>query len=122
MSAVNTVVVKNLSKSYGNFLAINKINFSVEKGTIHGLLGENGAGKTTTMRCLLGLSYSDYGEMYINQEKISKKNHKIRRNTSNRAGNFRPYENIKPMEYFKYILKLKKNKSDRYWNYPNYSN
>ena len=56
MSAVNTVVVKNLSKSYGNFLAINKINFSVEKGTIHGLLGENGAGKTTTMRCLLGLS------------------------------------------------------------------
>ena len=58
MSAVNTVVVKNLSKSYGNFLAINKINFSVEKGTIHGLLGENGAGKTTTMRCLLGLSLS----------------------------------------------------------------
>ena len=69
MSTVNTVVVKNLSKSYGNFLAINKINFSVEKGTIHGLLGENGAGKTTTMRCLLALSYSDYGEMFINQEK-----------------------------------------------------
>ena len=114
MSAVNTVVVKNLSKSYGNFLAINKINFSVEKGTIHGLLGENGAGKTTTMRCLLGLSYSDYGEMYINQEKISKKNHKIRRNTSYLAGDFRPYENIIPMEYFKYILKLENNKSDRY--------
>ena len=84
------------------------------KRQIHGLLGENGAGKTTTMRCLLGLSYSDYGEMYINQEKISKKNHNIRRNTAYLAGDFRPYENIKPIEYFKYILKLENNKSDRY--------
>ena len=76
---MDSIKVNNLSKSYGDYLAIDNINFSVEKGTIHGLLGENGAGKTTTMRCLLGLSYSDSGEMYIEGDKVTRKNHKIRK-------------------------------------------
>ena len=41
---MDSIKVNNLSKSYGDYLAIDNINFSVEKGTIHGLLGENGAG------------------------------------------------------------------------------
>jgi ABC-2 type transport system ATP-binding protein len=46
------IEVKDLSKTYGSIAAIDKINFSVPKGTILGLLGPNGAGKTTTMRIL----------------------------------------------------------------------
>jgi ABC-2 type transport system ATP-binding protein len=110
-----SITVKNLSKYYGDFKALDSINFSVNKGTIHGLLGENGAGKTTTMRCLLGLSYSDSGNMFIDEQEISKKNHKIRKNISYLAGDFRPYENIKPIEYFKYILKLENNSSEKYY-------
>jgi len=110
-----SITVKNLSKYYGDFKALDSINFSVNKGTIHGLLGENGAGKTTTMRCLLGLSYSDSGNMFIDEQEISKKNHKIRKNISYLAGDFKPYENIKPIEYFKYILKLENNSSKKYY-------
>lgn len=110
-----SITVENISKYYGNFKALNSINFSVDKGTIHGLLGENGAGKTTTMRCLLGLSYPDSGNMFIEEQKISKNNHKVRKNISYLAGDFRPYENIKPIEYFKYILKLENNPSEKYY-------
>lgn len=46
------IEVKDLTKTYGNLAAIDKISFSVPKGTILGLLGPNGAGKTTTMRIL----------------------------------------------------------------------
>ena len=110
-----SIRVENLSKNYGRFKALSNINFSVDKGTIHGLLGENGAGKTTAMRCLLGLSYSDSGNMFIEEKEVSKKNFKLRNNISYLAGDFRPYENIKPIEYFKYILKLENNSSKKYY-------
>lgn len=110
-----SIRVENLSKNYGGFKALSNINFSVDKGTIHGLLGENGAGKTTAMRCLLGLSYSDSGNMFIEEKEVSKNNFKLRKNVSYLAGDFRPYENIKPIEYFKYILKLENNSSEKYY-------
>jgi len=108
------IKVKNLLKTYGKFTALNKISFEVSKGTIHGLLGENGAGKTTTMRCLLGLSNADSGEMFISGEKVSKNNHKIRKIISYLAGDFRSYENFTPIQYFQYILKLENNSSKKY--------
>ena len=50
---MTTVIkVEKLSKKFGDFTALNEIDFSVLKGEVHGLLGANGAGKTTTMRCL----------------------------------------------------------------------
>ena len=48
------VEVKNLTKYYGNFLAIEGVSFEVKKGEIVGFLGPNGAGKTTTMRIITG--------------------------------------------------------------------
>ena len=60
--------VKNLSKSYQNFKALDKLSFEVEQGQIYGLLGPNGAGKSTTMRCLLTLVKPDDGEIsYFNK-------------------------------------------------------
>lgn len=108
------IKVKNLIKTYGNFTALNKVNFEVEKSTIHGLLGENGAGKTTTMRCLLGLTYADSGEMYINDDLVARKNNNIRKKVSYLAGDFRPYENFTAQNYFKYILSIENNISKKY--------
>ena len=108
------IKVNNLVKKYGDFIALNQIDFDVEKGTIHGLLGENGAGKTTTMRCLLGLSYADSGEMFIFNKKVTKNSTKLRKDISYLAGDFRSYENMTPLEYFKYILKLENNKSNKF--------
>lgn len=53
--------VKNLSKTFGKFIAVNDISFSIREGEIVGLLGPNGAGKTTTTQMLLGLIIPDSG-------------------------------------------------------------
>ena len=108
------IKVKNLIKTYGNFTALDKVNFEVEKSTIHGLLGENGAGKTTTMSCLLVLTYADSGEMYINDDLVARKNNYIRKKVSYLAGDFRPYENFTAQNYFKYILSIENNISKKY--------
>ena len=52
---MQTVIhVEQLSKSYGNLLAVDKLSLSVKRGTVYGLLGANGAGKSTTIECILG--------------------------------------------------------------------
>ncbi len=57
---------KNLSKSYGNTVALNNLNFQVNKGEIYCLLGQNGAGKTTTINIFLGLLKPSAGEALVN--------------------------------------------------------
>lgn len=51
----NAVIAKDLTKKFGNFTAVNQLNFEVSKGEIFGFLGANGAGKTTVIRMLSGL-------------------------------------------------------------------
>ena len=53
------IEVKDLVKTFGEKRAVNKLSFTVEKGTIFGLLGHNGAGKSTTIDCLLGTQKYD---------------------------------------------------------------
>ena len=59
------ISITNFSKSYGDFLAVDDISFTVSPGEIFGLLGPNGAGKTTTLECLEGLRQPDSGSMQI---------------------------------------------------------
>ena len=55
------ISIRELTKSFGNFTAVNRISFDVWRGEIFGFLGANGAGKTTAMRMLCGLSYPTSG-------------------------------------------------------------
>lgn len=66
------VEMRNITKRFGNFTANDNIDFLVEKGEIHCLLGENGAGKTTLMNILFGLYKADEGVLKINEEVITK--------------------------------------------------
>ncbi len=59
------LMVKQLSKSYGERKVVDNLTFSVEKGTVLGLLGANGAGKSTSMECILGTEKRDSGEVRI---------------------------------------------------------
>lgn len=59
------ISVSNLTKSYGDFKALDSVTFSVSKGWVYGYLGPNGAGKTTTIRTMLGLLRPDDGEVQI---------------------------------------------------------
>ena len=68
------IELKNITKKYGDFTALDSVSFKIEKGEIVGFLGQNGAGKTTTMKIIMGLSEPTEGEVFVNNEKIGKKN------------------------------------------------
>ena len=55
------ISVRELTKCFGDFTAVDRISFDVERGEIFGFLGANGAGKTTAMRMLCGLSFPTSG-------------------------------------------------------------
>jgi len=59
----NILQVQNLSKSFLGVKALDNIQFSLQKGEIHALMGENGAGKSTFMKILMGLLKPDSGEI-----------------------------------------------------------
>lgn len=63
--------IESITKRFGQFVANDRINLSVSRGTIHALLGENGAGKTTLMNILCGLYQPDAGKIYINNKWVS---------------------------------------------------
>ena len=62
--------VDNVTKYYGDFLAVDKLSFTVKPGEIFGLLGVNGAGKTTTFRMIMGLLEPTEGTITLNGKKI----------------------------------------------------
>ena len=66
--------VINLSKKFNNILAVNNINFSIEKNKTLGLLGPNGCGKTTSIGMMLGLITPTGGKIIIDNQELDKKN------------------------------------------------
>ena len=64
------LIVKDISKNFGEFKAINHLSFEVKVGDVMGFLGPNGAGKTTSMRVITGYLRSDGGTVLINDKDI----------------------------------------------------
>ena len=73
-----TIEIKNLNKQYNNILAVNNINFKINKGSIVGLLGPNGCGKTTTIGMILGLIKPTSGTVFINSQNIENENNRTK--------------------------------------------
>lgn len=69
----NFIEINNVSKSYGDYKALNDISIKVPKQSIYGLLGPNGAGKTTLIRMLNQITAPDKGEIIFNGEKLNRK-------------------------------------------------
>ena len=68
------IELKNIQKRYGNFIALDGINFTIEKGKITALLGPNGAGKTTSMKIITGFLEASSGQVTIDGEVLTEKN------------------------------------------------
>jgi len=64
------IKIQNLEKKYGSFLAVNKIDLTVNKGELFGFLGPNGAGKTTTIKMMTGLLNPSFGNILYNQHNV----------------------------------------------------
>ncbi len=68
----NIIEVKNLTKKYGDFTAVDGINFEVKTGETFGILGPNGAGKTTTLEMIEGLKGITSGQVVLDGKDVSK--------------------------------------------------
>ena len=73
-----TIEIKNLNKEYNNIVVVKNINFTINKGSIVGLLGPNGCGKTTTIGMILGLIKPTSGTVFINGQNIENENNRTK--------------------------------------------
>ena len=76
------IELKNLTKKYDDFTAVNNLNLTIETGGFFGLLGPNGAGKSTTIGMLSTLFLPTEGEILIDGEKLTRKNTALKRRIS----------------------------------------
>lgn len=98
-SNIDTVIsVRNLTKKFGSFTAVDHISFDVERGEIFGFLGANGAGKTTAMRMLCGLSYPTSGEGRVAGCDINTQAEQIKRRIGYMSQKFSLYGDLTVME------------------------
>jgi ABC-2 type transport system ATP-binding protein len=90
------IVIKtnHLTKSFGDFTAVNAITFEVKAGEIFGFLGANGAGKTTAMRILCGLLSPTSGEATVAGFDVYKQSESIKKNIGYMSQKFSLYENL----------------------------
>ncbi len=95
----NAVIqIANLTKRFGDFIAVDNISFEVEKGEIFGFLGANGAGKTTAMRILCGLSNPTSGGGTVAGFDISKQSEEVKKHIGYMSQKFALYEDLKVWE------------------------
>jgi len=88
------VSVQNLEKRFGSFVAVNKINFEVQKGEIFGFLGPNGAGKSTTIRMLCGIIGPTSGSGRVGGYDIIKEQYKIKEHIGYMSQKFSLYNDL----------------------------
>ena len=102
----NIIIVKDLVKKFGSFVANDHLTFDVKKGEIFGFLGANGAGKTTTIRILCGLSYPTSGSMNVAGFDIYTQREKIKRNIGYMSQKFSLYDDLTVFENIRFYAAI----------------
>jgi ABC-2 type transport system ATP-binding protein len=104
MSAADTVVeTENLTKRYGDFVALNGLSIQVKRGEILGFIGPNGAGKTTAIKILVGLSRPTSGRAIIAGVDCARGSRKIKRLVGYMPDRFGSYDNMRVREYLDFF-------------------
>lgn len=88
------ISVSNLTKTFGDFTAVNNISFEVAKGEIFGFLGANGAGKTTAIKMLIGISKPSSGEATVAGFGIAKQSEMVKKNIGYMSQKFSLYDDL----------------------------
>ena len=101
------IEVKNVTKRYGNFTAVDNISFKINEGEIVGLLGPNGAGKSTTMNMITGYIEPTEGEIIINGYDISKRPKKAKAQIGYMPEGVPLYSDLTVKEFVTYMAELK---------------
>lgn len=101
--AAAVIKTEELTKRFGDFVAVDKISFEVFPGEIFGFLGANGAGKTTAMRMLCGLSVPSSGSAAIAGYDVYKQTEKIKKNIGYMSQKFSLYEDLTVIENIRFF-------------------
>ena len=88
------IKAENITKTFGDFIAVDHLSFEVKKGEIFGFLGANGAGKTTAMRMFSGLSIPTSGTATVAGFDVYKETEKIKKNIGYMSQKFSLYNNL----------------------------
>ncbi len=92
------IEVRDLTKQFGSFIAVDHISFNVRRGEIFGFLGANGAGKTTAMRMLTGLSRPTAGQATVAGFDVARQPEEVKRHIGYMSQKFSLYEDLKVWE------------------------
>jgi ABC-2 type transport system ATP-binding protein len=103
MNSEIVISTKDLTKQFGDFIAVNKISIDVHAGEIFGFLGANGAGKTTAMRMLCGLSVPSSGKATIAGFDVYRDTENIKRNIGYMSQKFSLYEDLTVTENIRFF-------------------
>ena len=106
------IEVKNVTKKYGSFVAVDDISFTINDGEIVGFLGPNGAGKSTTMNVMTGFIEQTKGEVIINGFDTLKKSKKAKEQIGYMPEGVPVYGDLTIKEFVTYMAELKKVKRD----------
>ena len=94
----SVIVVENLTRRFGEFVAVDHINFEVKPGEVIGYLGPNGSGKTTTIRMLLGLLKPSDGKATVLGYDVFKQSEEIRARVGYMSQKFAIYDDLTTLE------------------------
>ena len=97
------LVVRNLTKKYGDFTALDSVSFSIDRGRILGLIGPNGAGKTTAIKILVGLARPTDGSAHIAGVDCAHDSKKIKRLVGYMPDKFGAFDNMRVREYLDFF-------------------
>ena len=97
------IETRQLTKRYGDLIAVNHIDLNLSKGDVFGFIGPNGSGKTTTMRMIATLLQPDYGEAYVCGKSIYTNPQEIRRLVGFMPDFFGVYEDMTVVEYLEFF-------------------
>ena len=120
MNKETVISVKDLTKKFGNFTAVDHITLQVRRGEIFGFLGANGAGKTTAMRMLCGLSFPTSGTGTVAGYDITREAEEIKRHIGYMSQKFSLYEPESFCHYLWHVLPSHKGKDRCHVQYIGY--
>ena len=101
------IKVQNITKNFGDVVAVNNLSFDVKPGEIFGLLGPNGAGKTTTVKLILGLLELDQGDIEVFGLHPEKDEVKIKENLGYVSEDPLIYKSMTPRMLFNFIASIR---------------
>ena len=100
------IQIKNVTKKYGNKVALNNVSFDVNDGEIFAFIGHNGAGKTTLIKSIVGIHDFDEGDILINGNSIKKDQIKCKKEMAFVPDNPELYENMKAIDFINFICDM----------------